>query len=271
MNPRFIAISTSIVTILIFSLMIPGCASKRLRVPKVKSDIQLDYPLAAQLERMEGEVMLAVFVNKKGEVEQVELLKSSGHAELDEAALEFTKTLQYNPGTIDDNPVDAWSKLLLNYKLTKVPFDDDQWFRDVLYYQSQVNDFQDSLSREQNLRRLFTHYRGLSTYVERNPQRDINFYIRQVINDASDDRWSDFWSRIAAPFVVYDDFLRRYPNCSFADQVQEQLISELIEVKHQMRVKALRSTLSKTLLRMIDQVESRLEELNQTVGQAPAL
>jgi TonB family protein len=271
MNPRFNTIWASIVTILLLSLMIPGCASKRLRVPKVKSDIRLDYPLAAQLERLEGEVMLAVFVNKKGEVEQVELLQSSGHEELDEAALQFTKTLQYNPGTVDDKPVDAWSKLLLNYKLTEVPFNDDQWFRDVLYYQSRVEDAQDSLAREQNLRRLFTHYRGLSAYVERNPQQDINFYIRQVITDASDDRWSDFWSRLAAPFVVYDDFLRRYPNCSFADQVQEQLIEELIKVKHQLRVKALRSTLSKTLLRMIDQVESRLEELNQAVGQSPAL
>ncbi|WP_417733217.1 energy transducer TonB [Rosistilla oblonga] len=49
------------------------------------------YPIHAVRERMQGTVLLRLFVDSTGRVEAVELIESSGHATLDDAALEAVK------------------------------------------------------------------------------------------------------------------------------------------------------------------------------------
>ncbi|WP_353506617.1 energy transducer TonB [Variovorax flavidus] len=77
------------------------------------------YPAEAKRNGLEGEVLTKVLVEPTGKVSKVELIQSSGFAVLDRAAMETTKCLVYEPGTIDGVPTSMWTDFPLNYRLEK--------------------------------------------------------------------------------------------------------------------------------------------------------
>lgn len=255
----------TIVFILFLSLLF-SCAGSRkdTRMPKVKGKLQLDYPLSAQLNRIEGQVLVGVFVNQDGRAQLVELLESSGSEELDTAAQDYAKNIEYEPALLNGKTIEAWTKLLLRYRLTEVPFNPTQWVMDVSYYHSKVENSKDSLQREKNLRRVYANLHGLSHHAAKNPEVKVNDYILNVITDDIRQKYKPFWNTFVAPFAVYDDFLHRYPSCSFIDRVKEDLEDQLIDTQYAIKIRSVKKSrlLSKSenLLQIIDQ---RLQELNQ--------
>ena len=75
------------------------------------------YPKSAQNEELEGEVAVQVFVNKKGKVKSVKLIRSSGHAILDQI---FIKTViegaLFLPKQEYGNPLD--SSIILKHRFS---------------------------------------------------------------------------------------------------------------------------------------------------------
>lgn len=65
------------------------------------------YPALARRLREEGRVLLRVFVTAEGRAGSVEVAKSSGHARLDEAALEAVRRWRFVPAKRGDEPVAA--------------------------------------------------------------------------------------------------------------------------------------------------------------------
>ncbi len=251
--------------LLLAALMSLDCASQaRLKPPRVASDLPLDYPLSAQLKRIEGEVVLTVFVNPQGKAEQVNLSNSSGYDVLDEAAMSFVKKLDFNPGTLDDKPVSAWTRLVLRYRLTEQAFEQNRWLADVHNLQKEIAQASDSLARETVLKRLYTTYMGCVNYVEHNDDTVINSLIRNVIDKESEKQWSLFWSNYAAPFVLFDDFLNRYPESAITFQARQDLIRMLMDMETKIRMDALRSRrISRMANSYIELIEKRLAALQQ--------
>lgn len=60
-------------------------------------NMSFNYPAAAQKERLQGKVMLQLLINAKGSVAAAVLASSSGHAVLDDAALEQTRAWRFDP------------------------------------------------------------------------------------------------------------------------------------------------------------------------------
>jgi len=247
-------------------LVMGSCAGPhRLKPPRVASEIKLDYPLSAQMKKIEGEVGIAVFVSPQGEAEEVNLIKSSGYTELDEAAVQFTKGIKFEPGTLDDRPVGAWTRLLLRYNLTEVVFQKERWLTDVRDLQSQLAGA-DSSHRENLLRRLYTQYIGLLNYAEEISELEINTYVRLVISKESDRRWQPFWDQYAAAFVLLDDFLLSYPQSLLTGQAREDLLRKLLDMEFQIRVRALKSArAARASGALIDLIEARLKTLQGSI------
>ncbi|MBN2354896.1 energy transducer TonB [candidate division KSB1 bacterium] len=246
-------------------LALAGCGGpRRLVPPKVASEIKLDYPLSAQMKKIEGEVRVAVFVSPEGRAQQSELVQSSGYAELDEAALKFTEDLAFEPGTLDGKPIGAWTKLLLRYNLTEVVFNKNKWLYDV---QSLLDhaDRADSSERETTLRRLYTQYIGMLNYVGNVTDVSINSYIRSVIQKETEAYWQPFWNHFAAAFVLLDDFLLRFPQSHLTEQAREDLIKSILDMEFEIRIRLLKSKRpSPHYSELMDLLESRLESLKMT-------
>lgn len=66
------------------------------------------YPAGTQDARMGGVSMMAFLVGSDGAVRETRLLKSSGHAILDEAAQAALKLCHFRPALKDGQPVAAW-------------------------------------------------------------------------------------------------------------------------------------------------------------------
>ena len=94
----------------------------------------------------------------------------------------------------------------------------------------------------------------------------INAAIRTVISRETERYWSPFWNEYAAPFVLFDDFLSRYPESSLLDQAQQDLIRNLMEMETRIRMDALRSRrLSRSAAGYIELIEKRLTSLQKEV------
>jgi len=231
--------------------------------------MQLDYPLAAQLQKIEGETLVGVFVNTEGHPEDVTLVESSGHDELDHAALKFAKTLTFQPALLDNKPISAWTRLLLRYRLTEVMFENDRWLVEVQSLHGQAKAEKDSTKREAILRKLYTNYIGLTNYVDRREDLEINSTIRSVLTKAVEQHWQPFWDIVPASFTVFDDFLQRYPQSALTERIKDDLMQQLVEAEYRIKIKALSSNrLARKSPELIQMLESRLEELQKKVDDA---
>jgi len=243
------------------------CASgqKRLKPTKVQSGTKLDYPISAQLEHLEGEVELGIFVSNTGMPQEVKLLKGSGHAVLDEAALDFGRKISFDPALVDGQPISAWTRLMLRYRLTDVAFERVQWLREVLQYQKLAAAETDSLRFEQHCRRLYTSYTGLRNWAQTQSVYAVNDVIWQVVQPALADRWRSFRSDYVALFLLWDDFLQRYPRSVLVGRVREDLLKALLDVEYEIRVDSLRSeSKARKGLALLDLIKERLSELGFT-------
>ena len=81
-----------------------SCASARVidyATPLYRVNPPPKYPRSARSRGMEGVVLLEVFVNIVGKVKEIKLLKSSGYAILDRAALKAVNNWRFSPGSVN--------------------------------------------------------------------------------------------------------------------------------------------------------------------------
>ena len=72
------------------------------------------YTDEAKKKKIEGEVIVTVVVNEKGDVTEPKIKKGLG-AGLDESSIEAAKYFKYKPGTKDENPVAVRLDITFNF------------------------------------------------------------------------------------------------------------------------------------------------------------
>jgi len=245
------------------------CAGpQRFQKPQVRTDRELNYPLSAQLDKIEGDVLIGVFVNVEGKAETVKIFESSGHAQLDSAAVQFANSIEYDPALLDGNKIASWTKLLLKYKLTEVAFDKDVWQDAVRRYYRNIREAE---TREQvNLaeQRLYLQFLGLVNYVEKYDDVLVNETIRQVVSKQSYQNWQEFWTVIPVPFVAMDDFYTRFPNSEIKSKIRNELVRSLIDAESKIRFKAFKSPrFTRKSLLLLEKLSNRIDELQEDLNQ----
>lgn len=75
------------------------------------------YPPASQARGEEGTVTLNVLVTTSGRVAMIDIAKSSGFGDLDEAAVETAANWHYTPAVEDGDYVQKWTAVQVTYKL----------------------------------------------------------------------------------------------------------------------------------------------------------
>lgn len=101
-------------------LLLVGCSSSQLIQPVVKENIIPVYPYEAKKNGIEGIVEVIISVNESGDVTNTKVFKSSGHEILDEASLEYTKTLKFEPTSLAGMRTPVFIRWKIDYKLEGV-------------------------------------------------------------------------------------------------------------------------------------------------------
>ncbi len=86
--------------------------------PSLKSDsLKIQYPALSKRLGEQGIVKLKILINENGKVGIIELLKSSGYAKLDEAALTGVKLMDFFPAMSNGNPISSWEEFSIPFVL----------------------------------------------------------------------------------------------------------------------------------------------------------
>ncbi len=87
--------------------------------PKPRQAIRPRYPQSSRMRGEEGDVVLSLHVTASGDVDRVEVIASSGFADLDEAAVKAAQKARFTPARSGSRRVDAHARLTLTFRLRK--------------------------------------------------------------------------------------------------------------------------------------------------------
>ncbi|WP_426174988.1 energy transducer TonB [Massilia sp. TWR1-2-2] len=76
-----------------------------------------EYPKASLMNEEEGNVQVAFLVSADGTVVDSKIEKTSGHKNLDKAAVKGLSACKFKPGTKDGAPAQTWAKVDYVWKL----------------------------------------------------------------------------------------------------------------------------------------------------------
>jgi protein TonB len=75
------------------------------------------YPESARRQGVEGTVLLKVRVTQQGRVEAVQLERSTGHQDLDQAAIEAVRRWRFEPARRGNQTMAVWALIPVTFKL----------------------------------------------------------------------------------------------------------------------------------------------------------
>ena len=85
--------------------------------PDLSKNDPPEYPPAAVRRKLEGVVVLRLFIDRHGSVRTVSLLQSSGHAVLDQSALSAVQNWKGRPAMRDGHAIDSVEVLPIRFRL----------------------------------------------------------------------------------------------------------------------------------------------------------
>ncbi|MBU1711353.1 MAG: energy transducer TonB [Proteobacteria bacterium] len=85
--------------------------------PLYKKNPPPKYPASARRNRQEGTVLLEVFVDDQGRVEELRIYRTSEHQPLDRAALAAVENWEFEPGLKNGKPVAMWVRVPVRFVL----------------------------------------------------------------------------------------------------------------------------------------------------------
>lgn len=83
----------------------------------VRRQIEPVYPPASRRVGEEGTVTLQVLVDERGRAREVRIARSSGHARLDESAVDALRRWLFAPATNGGGPIAAWTTVRVTFRL----------------------------------------------------------------------------------------------------------------------------------------------------------
>lgn len=176
------------------------------------------YPLVAYLKGIEGRVVVLALIEETGDVSDVRVAVSSGEGILDSAAQVIAGLLQFTPAEVHGQPQALWLKVPIVFKLDQVNkslIDLKAWLRTAQDLQSAASVGEPEERRVAEWE-LLDHYVQLAQQMIDSRTVTANRIILEVAAITVQDDWRDYKQVWPLPFVLFQDFLVRYPQSDYA-------------------------------------------------------
>ena len=95
----------------------PGCGGDANieRPTPLFVDSPVEYPLELWDQNVEGSTVVRVLVNEEGGVDSAMVMESSGHSQLDSAALRGALSMEFDPATREGEPLRVWARVPVHF------------------------------------------------------------------------------------------------------------------------------------------------------------
>ncbi len=197
--------------------------SARFTPPVWQEDVEPDYPAEAKTSGLEGTVGMNFFVTEKGEVKLAQITKSSSYRILDDAATEFAKKLTFEPARNGDKPVGVWVSWIVDYKLVEKRFL-------LMNYIQKIEELRrraEQSPREEKsriLQEMLNTHDDFMRYSSTEPNLNYNSYIQKIMKEEICEKWRDLWKEWPLHYLVFHDFICRYPDSNEASKAEASLL-----------------------------------------------
>jgi len=85
--------------------------------PVIVKTVRPEYPDEAREAKIEGDVILLVYIDEKGDVRNAVVQSSPGFAPLEEAAKKAALECKFKPATKRGKPVGVWYSVVMQFRL----------------------------------------------------------------------------------------------------------------------------------------------------------
>lgn len=194
------------------------------KTPTIQSQPRLLYPKAARENNYSGKTEVVLLVSKTGAVDDVQLIKSSGFGVLDSASIEFSKDLVFNPATAHGEPISCRVKWSIAYAFSDKISYIESYIQEVKELYSLAANSENSY-RNEILNRIYKlHKEFVSSMWD---GEDFNAAIARVILPENSRGWRIIWDDCPLSFLLYHDFIQRFPGYDSLSLVKSELTKSL--------------------------------------------
>jgi uncharacterized protein len=113
-----------------------GCSGTQMVQPVLKDNIEPVYPYEAKVKGLEGIVDLLLSVNESGDVINTKVIKSSNHKILDDASIDYSKRLKFEPSSLEGAAVPLYIRWRLDYRLDGIDMENGK-VNILVFYKSE--------------------------------------------------------------------------------------------------------------------------------------
>lgn len=192
--------------------------------PTLKSQPRLLYPKAARENNISGKTEVIILVSNTGEVDDVQVIKSSGFGVLDSTSIEFSKNLVFNPATAQGNPVSCRVKWSIEYAFSDKVSYVDSYIRQVKELYSLADNPGDS-DRNEILNSIFQLHKQFVDNLW--DGQNFNAAVARVVLPETSREWRYVWDNYPLTFLLYHDFIQRFPDYDSLSLVELELTRSL--------------------------------------------
>ncbi len=189
--------------------------------PSIKNQPKLIFPISAQAKGIYGVTKVLISVSDEGTVKDAKVIDSSGYEDLDAAALSYCKQLLFSPAKKGNDAIPSFVKLKVNFDYKNNAGNFDSYVRSVLSLYDRINSASDQEKRTQLQKKLFNKH--IDFIREMNGEIRFNYYAKQVIQKELLPEWGNIWNSYPLTFLLFHDFIQRYPDCRFMSEVKSKL------------------------------------------------
>jgi hypothetical protein len=156
-------------------------------------------------------------------------LETSGSPILDESALNMLKSSVYEPGTIDGAPGIFELHIPVHFRLANVfdLIDDiDNWLEQTITYQEAIKNSTPATISEL-YEKLYYHYHDMAREIGYTRSKNVNDDILDIMIKSVYGSWSEYKTEWPLGFLLYKDYITRYPDSRYKADAIDGLIRYL--------------------------------------------
>ena len=212
-----------------------GCAhienleNKNYSPPTVKYQPKIFYPAHAQKNSNTGVTKFMLYVDKDGRVKKVDLVKSSGYGTLDSAAEDYCWNIIFNPAMGYGRPIGA----RLNWEIKfNISDKNNLAFQFVYDLENLYKEAAFTLPSERERIQKLILIKDSEFVHNMTDVLNFNSTIEQVLLPTTLAEWKNDWNSYPLSFLLYYDFIQRFPDFNDLSEVKVQMLNAL---KHDIR------------------------------------
>lgn len=188
--------------------------------PTISYQPRIIYPTIAEENNWTGKSTILLKISERGNVISTTLLTSSRYDLLDKTADDFCKNLNFNPALYNNNPISTYFKMEIEFNFSTTGYNVEEYIKEVLslYKKNELKTDADMSILQSEILELHNSF-----IVHTRETHYINQYINLVIQPKIVLEWQNSWDVWPLLFLLYHDFLDRYPNYANADEVEMKM------------------------------------------------